>query len=262
MVAETGATVTAGSERVSAEAEKTAPWAPREDAISDEHAYSTVAGGGHVSVDRHKRRTTLTLPVIPEPSILVHPLVSFTAVVVARWRRMQAFHAGAFVVDGEAWGVLGDRGAGKSSLLAALNRIGYPVLADDVVVVDQARCLAGPRAVDLRPEAARQFPEAQPRGVVGARERWRVSLGPVPPYTPLRGWLSLQWGDAAARVLPPQQRIQALSENLAVRLPPPDPSAFLKLAGLPVIQISRARDLSRVVESATDVVRATRRLTV
>ena len=31
---------------------------------------------------------------------------------------------------------------------------------------------------------------------------------------------------------------------------------MLELAGLPVIQISRARDLSRVVESATEVVRA------
>ena len=247
---------------MSAEVDESAPAPPREDAISEEHAYSAVAGGGHVSVDRHKRRTTLTLPVVPEPSILVHPLVSFTAVVVARWRRMQAFHAGAFVIDGEAWGVLGDRGAGKSSLLAALNRIGHAVLADDVVVVDQGRCLAGPRAVDLRREAARLFPEAQPRGVVGARERWRVPLGRVPPYTPLRGWLSLGWGDPAARVLPPQRRIQVLSENLAVRLPPPDPSAFLELAGRPVIEISRPRALSRVVESATEVVQATHRLMV
>ena len=172
---------------------------------------------------------------------------------------MQAFHAGAFVVDGDAWGVLGERGAGKSSLLAALNRMGYPVLADDVVVVDQGRCLSGPRAVDLRPEAARHFPEAHPRGVVGARERWRVSLGDVAPYTPLRGWLSLQWGDPAVRALPAQERIQVLSENLAVRLPPPDPSAFLELAGLPVIQLKRVRDLSRIVESATEVLQATRR---
>ena len=32
-------------------------------------------------------------------------------------------------------------------------------------------------------------------GSVGARERWRVELGPVAPELPLRGWVTLEWGE-------------------------------------------------------------------
>ena len=67
------------------------------------------------------------------------------AAVFARWRGLETLHGGAFVDDrGGAWAVLGDRGAGKSSLLAALALAGHEVVADDLLVLDGGDCFAGP----------------------------------------------------------------------------------------------------------------------
>lgn len=54
---------------------------------------------------------------------------------VIRIRGDVAFHASAIAIAGRAILFTGDSGAGKSTTAAALSRIGYPVLADDIAVI-------------------------------------------------------------------------------------------------------------------------------
>src|SRR5581483_4714078 len=85
---------------------------------------------------------------------LLHPYLGAAASVAAAWHGRESLHAGAFVHRGRAWGVLGERTAGKSSLLAVLHELGRPIVADDILVLDGLAALAAPRSVDLRREAA------------------------------------------------------------------------------------------------------------
>ena len=148
---------------------------------------------------------------------LVHPYLAPAAAVIARWLGREPFHAGAFALDGGAWGVLGEREAGKSSLLAWLSLQGRSVVCDDMLVVAGDTVFAGPRSVDLRRETAVRLGAGEELGMIGARERWRVGLPPIEPEVPLAGWVFLEWGDevsghagragrAAGAVAPPPRR--------------------------------------------------------
>ncbi|WP_324808154.1 hypothetical protein SH584_02045 [Sphingomonas sp. LY29] len=55
--------------------------------------------------------------------------------VVLHQRGLLPLHANAIVIDGQACAFMGHSGAGKSTLAACFHDAGYPVLADDVVVV-------------------------------------------------------------------------------------------------------------------------------
>jgi hypothetical protein len=210
------------------------------ESIEPTHACKPILGGGTMRLDRERRTTTISTPVDLSPDVVVHPMLSFTAVVAAHWAGTQSYHAGAFVVAGAAWGVIGPKGAGKSTLLAALHRIGCGVVADDVVIVSDGRCLIGPRAVDLRPEAASQFPGARFAGHVNGRERWRLSLGRLEPQLPVAGWIVLEWGETAElEPVAPIARLKALDDARAVLLPPADPSGMLDMASLPMFTFRR-----------------------
>ena len=197
-------------------------------------------------VDRTTSTTTFELPHPRPAELVVHPMLSFTAVVAARWSGAQSFHAGAFLLNGGAWGVLGRKGTGKSTLLAGLANQGYPIVADDVLVVRGTKCLAGPRAIDLRRDVAAEFPEATFRGVVNGRERWRLPLTEIPPETPLYGWVVLEWTADGASAVGPAERFGLLAESLAVRLPPPNPAALFELARLPMLSVARPPDIRRL----------------
>ncbi|WP_369140376.1 hypothetical protein [Modestobacter versicolor] len=219
---------------------------PTHPGISDDRAaYPMANGAGTVLLDRAAGSLAyVTGAPLPDRHV-VHPHLALPASVVARWSGRDALHAGAFEVDGGAWGVLGPRDSGKSSLLAQLHLLGVPVLSDDVVVVADGQVLPGPGLVDLRRGAAGHFGVGEALGVVGRRERWRVE---VPPATaaPLRGWLLPAWGTAGLQRVPPTARLPVLMTNVALRLPPPDPARFFELAGVPVLQWSRPRDWAQL----------------
>jgi energy-coupling factor transporter ATP-binding protein EcfA2 len=61
-------------------------------------------------------------------------------------------HASAVVIDGRMVAILGQKGAGKSTSAAAFARAGYPIAADDVVVVAESdgRFIAEPAYPNLR----------------------------------------------------------------------------------------------------------------
>lgn len=73
-----------------------------------------------------------------------------------RMRGVQVLHAGALVVDGQAFCLVGNKGAGKSTTTTAFARLGYPVITDDLAALTLAD--AGPLVqpgltrVRLRPD--------------------------------------------------------------------------------------------------------------
>ncbi len=92
---------------------------------------------------------------------LLSQVLSFSLLALGK----EPLHASAVAVDGGAVAFVGDCGAGKSSLAAAFVRAGYPLVTDDLLVVDRVAqgYLAHPGVsrIKLFPHVARQ--------VLGAR---------------------------------------------------------------------------------------------
>jgi hypothetical protein len=222
--------------------------------VGPDDAFVELSGGGWVELDRRAGRSTLILPARPADREMVHPYLAATAAICARWRGWSCVHSGGIVVDGGAWGVLGDKGAGKSSTVAwfALES-DAGVLCDDVLVIDSdGRALAGPRCIDLREDAAGHFGAGEALGVVGARERWRMRLEQVQETVPLRGWVELAWGDdLALERLGPTELLPAIVRNFSVRLMPPNAEALMDMAALPAWRLTRPRRFETLPDAAT-----------
>lgn len=216
---------------------------PLGERVDDDTAVLLPRSGGWVSLDRATGRATLSLPAPPAPGALVHPHLASVAVVSAHWLGRETFHAGAFVAGGKVWGLLGQKEAGKSSFLAHLAIAGIPILCDDVLVLDELTALAGPRSIDLRPDAAMRINRGEAMGVIGTRERWRLQLTPIAAELPLGGWVTLGWGpEASLRRLRGSNRLVALGGHRATSLYPPRPETLIELSSLPMIELERPRN--------------------
>jgi hypothetical protein len=200
--------------------------------------------GGQVEVDWRAGRAVFTLTVQPRAADLVHPYLAPVAGLAAHWLRRESFHAGAAAVGSGAWAILGDKEAGKSSLLASLALAGHPVVSDDVLVVDEdRRALLGPRSIDLRVDAARRFGVVGPAGVNGRRGRRRMTAPAPASAPPLAGFVVLRWDDRTAVTrVPAARRLEELAAQRVVGIPPEDPSRLLELACLPMLELRRPRD--------------------
>lgn len=210
-------------------------------------ALVNVLPAGQVHIDRDSSRSTFWLPEPPSPHAWAHPYLSSTAVVTARWAGQVSLHAGCFVLDGGAWGVIGERNAGKSSTLAWLASQGVPVLCDDILVVDQDRALAGPRCLDLRRSAWEHFGLGTYIGWVGTRERWRAQLGPVQPSYPLRGWVTPSWGNQVrVRRMTGPERMRQLMAHRGLRIPENNGAPWLGPLALPMYKLTRPADWAEI----------------
>ncbi|WP_416906068.1 hypothetical protein [Micromonospora echinospora] len=206
--------------------------------VDERRSVRRLADGRHLALDRATGRATFFGDPLPA-DLLAHPYLGPVATTFSRWAGRETFHAGAFVLGGRAWAVLGGRTAGKSSLLAALAARGVPVLTDDILVVDGRVAYAGPRCVDLRQPVPQVT--ADLRAARGGT-RWRVSLPPVATRVPIGGWILLRWGPApalapvgATRLLP------HLAAHRSWRQLPSDPAVLLALATLPAWTLTRPR---------------------
>jgi hypothetical protein len=215
---------------------------PERTLITEDRAEVPLKGGGVVLVERTPPQACFVLDRRLTPDELAHPYLAPVAGLHAHWLGRLAFHGGALVVDGRAWVVLGRRGSGKSSLLAAAALRGVPVLADDLLVTHDRLAFAGPRSIDLRNPAADHLKHGTWLGIVGERERWRLELGSVPAEVELGGWVFLRWGDrVTVRTVRPGDRLASLAANRTVRVPPGRLSALLKLVALPALELTRPR---------------------
>jgi len=224
---------------------------PELDFVGPRHGGIVLQTGGWIELQREPARMTFHLPGRRPDGEIVHPYLAPGMSVAARWAGRETFHASAVVIAGSAWLLVGDKGDGKSSTVAWLATRGHPVLTDDLVVVDGAEAFAGPRCLDLRPDAAEQLGAGEPLGLIGGRERWRLALDPVPPRVPLGGWFRLGWGDAVeATPIPAAQRLLALAGARSLRVPPERPEALVGLSALPGWGLRRPREWRSIPEVA------------
>jgi hypothetical protein len=211
--------------------------------VTADNARVWLPGGSWANVDRERAIAELAVGDEITDAALVHPYLAPVALVMARWLGREGFHGGGIVVGDGVWGVLGDKTAGKSTTLAWLSRDGVGIVSDDVLVIDGANALAGPRSVDLREGAAERLGVGDPMGRVGQRERWRFVLPPVAPELPLRGWITLEWGDdVAIESIRGAGRLPALLPHRGVRMSPLDPSVLVRFCALPHLRFIRPRD--------------------
>jgi hypothetical protein len=212
----------------------------RHDTLSDRAARLKLHSGGEILVDRGKALATFTLPHRVRTAELVHPLLAPAAAVVSYWLGRECFHASGFVARQRVWGLVGERGSGKSTTVAQLAIAGIGIACDDLLVVDGSDGFAGPRSIDLRRESAEHLGVGEGLGVVGARERWRLRVGPIPSRLALAGWIFLTWGERIeVAQLGPSERLARLTAGRAVRVPPRDPAMLLNLAALPAWELRR-----------------------
>lgn len=219
---------------------------PGED-VGGLHARIRLSATEFADLDRNSRRATLHLEPTTGGDSLVHPHLAALAIVNAYWSGWESFHAGAIVVSGRVWAMLGPSERGKSSALGWVHANGGSVFADDLVVIREGAVMAGPRALDLRGDAAEQLRIGELTEDVAGRRRWRVRLGPVQPEMALAGWVLLRWSEGGSHVRPAtrNERLPALVANRALRLTPVNPNAWLGLASAPMVVLERPLDWSR-----------------
>jgi hypothetical protein len=213
-----------------------------EEHVGEREARLRLRSGGEIAIDRDERRIVFRVPHAVRPDELVHPYLAPAAAVIGRWAGHESMHAGAFAAGDRVWGIVGTRESGKSSTLAWLARAGAEILCDDMVILAGAEPLVGPRSIDLRADAAERLDAGEAIGVTGARERWRLRVGPAAPGRRLAGWVFLAWGDRVdVRRLPASERIGRIAAERGLRLPPVRRDALLELASLPTYELSRPR---------------------
>jgi hypothetical protein len=228
------------------------PWRDS-DIVTDSDADLRLQTGGEIRIEREPGLAVFRMQRPLKESELIHPYLAPVAAVAGYWFDRESFHAGAFVLGGGAWGVIGGREAGKSTLLASLASRGIAVLSDDMLILDGDIPFQAPRSIDLRPAAAKHFSVGEPLGVVGARERWRLRLAPIVESLPLRGWIFLSWGDhVETSTVAAHERIARLGAQRGLRMAPRDPVRLLDLAALPAWELRRPRAWDGL-DAATDL---------
>jgi hypothetical protein len=220
--------------------------------LDERRAQLPLQGGGWVTIERRALHARFALHTPASDEEMVHPYLSSAAAVISRWLGRDPFHGGAFLLDSGAWAILAEKEQGKSSTLAYLATRGMPILADDLVVIDERTLLAGPGCIDLRPDAARRLGVGENLGVIGVRERWRLVVPSHVGHATLRGWIMPAWGPHEIVSLAPTQRLAALLPHLTVRVRPLiRPERLLELASLPCYVFRRPRSWEGI-ETAVD----------
>lgn len=211
--------------------------------VTADHAELRLRTGGRIDIDRVAGVAVFTTARVLRPHEVVHPFLAPAAAIVARWLGRESLHAGAFVGTDGAWALLGERETGKSSTLAWLARAGCDIVCDDMLILDGGSAHFGPRSVDLRKETAERLGAGEELGLTGARERWRLQVGPgATEPVPLAGCIFLEWGERVELVdLSGSERVERLFVHRGLRLPPTDPEAMLDVAARPGYELRRPR---------------------
>jgi hypothetical protein len=201
-------------------------------------------GSGRLHVERESATATLRSPTPLADEDVVHPWLSRVGGMFGHWLGRDVLHGGAFTARGGAWAVLGRSEAGKSTVLAEFAGAGYEVLTDDALVLEAGHVYAGPRCIDLRPDAAIAIGAQDARPCRGGTRR-RLALAPAPAAVRLAGIVHLSWGETQElRAVPSQRRIELLREAAWLGpLDPIDKRILLDLAALPTVELVRPRRL-------------------
>ncbi|MEA2248305.1 MAG: hypothetical protein QOH46_2834 [Solirubrobacteraceae bacterium] len=205
--------------------------------VWDDRARIGMPSVGEFRLDRERRHIVVRVRERWSAEVLLHPGLAPAASVIAHWMGRAGLHAAAVTVGGRAWGLLGDKGAGKSTTAANLVGLGCGLVTDDLLVVDDMEAFAGPAALDLREDVGPDH-GGQPLGVIGGRERWRAPSRIDALSAPLGGWVQLAWSDDGATTceeVGPPGRVQALDRSTLL---PPEGAHLLRLADAPMVRFT------------------------
>ena len=221
--------------------------------IGTDQAVLDLPESRQLHLHRDRGTATFTGPPLNQDE-LIHPYLGAAASVFSRWAGREVYHAGAFVCGGMAWAIVGEREAGKSTLLATLAARQLPVLADDMVVTDGYQAFCGPRTIDLRhPLPGTTGPLTSAR----AASRWRLSLPPLPVAVPLGGWIYLRWHtEVAMAAVPASDLVARLAARRSWSGLPSDPQTLLALASRPGWDLMRPADWA-CMDQAVDLMLCT-----
>jgi hypothetical protein len=224
--------------------------------VTDHRADIWIGDGGRVDLDRDAMTVTFRTAEPLADRLVVHPYLGLPASIASNWLGRQVLHGGGFARDGRGWALLGDKESGKSSTLGWLARHGAEVLSDDILVIEDGVLFAGPRCIDLRPEAAAVL-GGEDVGMLGNRVRWRLLPGEAPSSAPLCGVVHLEWGDEI-RVEPVEavERLTGLIAGSVIRPGSGDAATLLDLAALPTFRLLRPRDLAALDASGERLLQA------
>jgi hypothetical protein len=221
-----------------------------EEHLDDAHARIRLRTGGWIEIDRDPGRALYTVAAPLTADELVHPFLAPVAAVLSHWHGRESLHGGAIAVGDTAFGVIGGRLGGKSSLLAALAARGIEIVADDVLVIEGGGVFAGPRTVDLREDAAAALGLGEDIGVAGTRRRWRLRLPALDRNLSLGGWFFTEWADELElRPLRHADTLVRLVGNRSISAAPRDAAVFLQLSALPAWELRRPRSWSALPEA-------------
>ena len=216
--------------------------------VDDDSATMGMPGIGEIRVTREPASVLVRSRRPVDGDILIHPALGWAAWVIACWNGKSVLHGAAFVGENGAWVVLGERGAGKSTLMAALAQRGVAVLADDITVIDGGCVFAGPRRIDLRPDAAGRL-GLKDTGLIRGKSRRGLPLTPVESTVPLSGFVRLRWGEEVSTTpVPPFDRIRALDKLVGSSVS--KPSSVLDIVSLPMTGLVRPRSWTAIEASA------------
>ncbi|MBS1913530.1 MAG: hypothetical protein JST22_16200 [Bacteroidetes bacterium] len=182
-------------------------------------------------------------------------------------RGLLVLHGCGVEIGGHVVGFVADTGGGKSTTAAAFVRAGYPMVTDDLLVIEPGPngtlpvVRSGPARMKLWPDTLRTFghePGSLPK-VVGPRDKRLIDadLHTGAAWLPLAAIHELAWGEETRiEPLAPQEALLALVRNsycvkLLDRMG--NQGAFLQLCALlasqvPVRRLVRVRDLDRLEE--------------
>lgn len=230
--------------------------------VDEQRVAYGVRGAASMLVERDPPSVLFDLTEEPIPDAVIHPLGTIPLAILARWRGDVTLHAGGFATRVGAWGLLGEREAGKSTMLAALAQHDVPLLSDDLLAILDGEVWPGPSCVDLRPDVAERFPRAQNLGIVGGRRRFRLVTPPAERRLPLRGIFVLAWHDGpgiTVEEVTTEERLRLLySAEYVALVGPADPQKILQLLHVPVWRIARPRTweaTDQAVEAILDIAR-------
>lgn len=212
---------------------------------------------GWLSVDRRDMTATYWVRSPLSDEDILHPYLAAAAAWFSHWLGRETFHGGAVVVDGRAYALVGEKEAGKSSLLAWFSQRGVEVVTDDLLVLEGELLFTGPRCIDLRSESVLAQDETERFAIVRGGTRNRVALPQTSDSWPFGGWILLDWGaETSMRNVAPRDRLSRLAPHRVLRVPPSSPGHLLQLATLPMWELTRVKEWG-AMDGVADLVSST-----
>ena len=215
---------------------------------TDENGANVRYESVEVRIDRPRRKVEVSSVDPLDADSLAHPYLGLPAALFAHWSGKESLHAAAAVVEGRAWGLVGNSEHGKSTLAGAL----FAVLVDDVLVTDGTDAFAGPRCIDLRDGVGARLGLTLPTQRARGDTRDRVQLPPMQACVPLGGFVHLAWaepGDGPTMVkLAAKERLKRLHDARRLTFLRAHGELMLDLAALPAWELRRPFDWSNAGE--------------